>query len=275
MNQEENILAKRLNCKNDSHTLIQNLITRYSLSIAAAEALNNEVRTHFVDSSFLEDGQEYFTAISIDEPAGKPLKLCKTIRIKLTVRSKQDLQIRVEHGIRGLMKNTISRVCWQALKQNALLTQEDLAFLLNVSRATIKRLLKQIKLQNDYIPTRGNYHDIGPGISHKYEAVKLYIKGLEPSAIAMRMGHALNCIERYIENFSLVVAASIEDYSSTSIARFTGINEKTVKEYLILYDRYSLDDNLKPFLDKLIHDFRERKLLKKNNKKKENKHEIN
>lgn len=149
------------------------------------------------------------------------------------------------------------------MEQQALLTQEDIAFLLNLSRASVKRLLADLKKEGHYIPTRGNYHDIGPGTSHKYEALRLYIKGLEPTDIALRLGHALNSIERYIEDFALVVCAALEDYSSLAIARFTGLSEKLVKEYLILFDRYTLDDTLKPFIEDLIAYFKQRKLLKK------------
>ncbi len=263
MLREEATLAKRLSIKNNSQTMINNLRNRYSLSLAAAESLDKEITHIYKDTDFLEDGQEFFTAIDMDEPAGKPLKLCKTKRIKLTVRCKGDLGIRIKEGLKGYFKNAISRLCWEALEQQALLTQEDLAFLLNQSRASIKRVIRQFKKQSDYIPTRGNYHDIGPGLSHKYEVVRLYIKGLEPSEIALRMAHALNSIERYIDDFSLVVSASLEDYNAIAISRFTGISEKVVREYMVLYDRYTLDDHLKPFLEDLIKDFKDRKLLKK------------
>jgi biotin operon repressor len=264
---EESILARRLAVKNDSFTFINNLKDRYAMSVAEAESLDKEVRLFFNDSAYLEDGQEFYTAIHISEPAGKPLKNCKSQRITLTLRCKEDLRIRAAYGIKAFFKITISRICWQALKQDALLTQEDIAFLINLSRASVKRLLSELKKDGHYIPTRGNYHDIGPGTSHKFETLKLYIKGMEPTDIALRLGHALNSIERYIEDFALVVCAALEDYSSLSIARFTGLSEKLVKEYLILFDRYSMDDKLKPFLDQVIEDFKHRKLVKKTDTK--------
>lgn len=263
MHKEEKTLAARLMVKNDSHTLIQNLHSRYALSIAAAESLDKEIRILFKDSAYLEDGQEFFTAIDIEEPPGKPLKLCKTKRIKLTVRSKSDLEIRAREGLNGYYRNSISRLSWQALDQQALLTQEDLAFLLNLSRASVKRFIKHFRKDGDYIPTRGNYHDIGPGLSHKYEAVRLYIKGMETTDISQRLGHSLHSIERYINDFSLVISAALEDYNAIAISRFTGISERVVREYLVLYDRYTLDKELKPFIEALIIDFKERKLLKK------------
>lgn len=263
MLREEALLAEHLAIKNDSHTFVQNLQSRYALPVATAETLHREILTFFRDSSYLEDGEEFFTAIDISEPAGKPLKQCKTRRIRLTVRCRNDLEIRAREGVKGYYANAISRLCWQALEQRTLLTQEDLAFLLNTSRATIKRILKELKRQGEYIPTRGNYHDIGPGLSHKYQAVRLYIKGMEPTDISARLGHSLGAIERYIEDFSLVVAASMEDYNAFAISRFTRISEKVVREYLVLYDRFALDPPLRPFLDALIKDFKERQLLKK------------
>lgn len=261
---EEAIMASRLKFKNDDHTFMKNLHSRYSMSIAEAELLLSEIKDLIKDTEYLADGQEFFSAIDIEEPAGKPLKLCKTKRVKLTLRCPDDLEIRKNGGLNRYLATVISRVCWQALEQGALLTQEDLAFLLNASRANVKRIIASFKKQGDYIPTRGNYHDIGPGISHKYEAVRLYIKGVVPSDIAIRLGHSLNSIERYISDFSLVVSASLEDYNAIAISRFTGISEKVVREYLVLYDRYSLDPDLKPFLDSLIEDFNRQKLLKKN-----------
>lgn len=272
MNTEEKVLAQRLWVKNDTHTMIKNLQQRYSMPLAAAEVLEKELKEFFANTDHLDDGQEYFTAIDWQEPAGKPLRDCCTHRIKLTVRNRGDLGIRSDHGLTGYFKNAIPRICWQALEQNTLLTQEDIAFLLNTSRATVKRICKKLKQEGFYLPTRGNYHDIGPGTSHKYEAVKLHIKGLEPSEIAQRMGHSLNAIERYISDFSLVVAASEEDYNAVAISRFTAISEKVVREYLVLYDRFWLNPEIKPFLEKLVTDFKERKLLKKsiNDKKTEN-----
>lgn len=265
MLQEESIMAARLSFKSDDHSIASNLTSRYSMSHAEAECLTKELKETLVnDTTYIADGQEFFSAIDINEPPGKPIKDCKTLRVKLTLRCSEDLRIRTTQGIKGYLKNTISRICWEALAQHTLLTQEDLCFLLNTSRANIKRLLRLYRQEKDYIPTRGNYHDIGPGISHKYEAVRLYIKGVVTTEIAMRLGHSLNSIERYIEDFSLVVSASLEDYNAIAIARFTGISEKVVKEYLVLYDRYCLDPQLKPFIEQLIEDFQRKKLFKKN-----------
>lgn len=261
---EESVMASRLSFKSDDQTFASNFTTRYSMSKAEAECLTKELKeTLSKDTTYIADGQEFFSAIAINEPPGKPIKDCQTLMVKLTLRCPEDLQVRSTQGIKGYLKNSISRICWETLAQNALLTQEDLCFLLNTSRANVKRLLRQYRQQGDYIPTRGNFHDIGPGISHKYEAVRLYIKGLLPTDIAMRLGHSLNSIERYIEDFSLVVSASLEDYNAIAIARFTGISEKVVKEYLVLYDRYCLDPELKPFLEQLIDDFKRKKLFKK------------
>jgi len=68
----------------------------------------------------------------------------------------------------------VERLSWAAFIQGCCLTQEDLARLLHCSVSTIKRIIAQFRKQGNFIPTRGNYGDIGPGVSHKAEAVKRY-----------------------------------------------------------------------------------------------------
>ncbi|GAG72905.1 unnamed protein product, partial [marine sediment metagenome] len=58
------------------------------------------------------------------EPAGKPLSKCKLKRIKLTLLSKEDLEIEGKKSLRYLRFVTISRLCWQAYRQGCLLTQD-------------------------------------------------------------------------------------------------------------------------------------------------------
>jgi hypothetical protein len=72
---EENILAQRLSVKNDSFTLINYLKDRYALSLAEAESPDKEIRGFFNDSSYLEDRQEFYSAIHISEPNSPCLSL--------------------------------------------------------------------------------------------------------------------------------------------------------------------------------------------------------
>jgi hypothetical protein len=241
----------RLTLKSDAHTLAHNLTTRYNMSIAEAECLTDELRRRQMeeDPTTLLDGQIFYTAVVLDEPAGKPLSKCRTRRIRLTLHAPEDLVYREEHGLCALRKLLVSRLCFEAFQQGALLAQEDLGRLLYLSRATIQRILAEYRLRGDYIPTRGNYHDIGPGLSHKYQAVRLYLQGHQPTEIAMRLCHHLSSVERYLDDFCRVVAALDNAFTAPAIARFTGHSKRLVLEYQAIYDEFKDDPDYQETLE--------------------------
>lgn len=233
-------MQDRLAVKTETHTLAQLLMTRYSLSIAEAECLTSELqqRQRQAERTPLDDGQIWYTAVSLAEPAGKPLARCQTLRIRLTLHVPNDLFYRAEHGLVALRHMLVSRLCFEAFQQQALLAQEDLCRLLLLSRATIQRILATFRKQGDYIPTRGNFHDIGPAMSHKYQAVRLYLRGFQPTTIAQRLCHHLSSIERYLDAFCRVMAALDQGFSVPAIARFTRHSHRLVREYQSLYEQF-------------------------------------
>jgi hypothetical protein len=210
------------------------------MSVAEAECLTEELRRKQLaeDPFALHDGQVFYTAVALEEPAGKPLKRCHTRRIRLTLHSPEDLPFRAEHGLRALQEVVVSRLCFEAFYQGTILAQEDLARLLYLSRATVQRLLAAYRAQGDYIPTRGNYHDIGPAVSHKVQTIHLYLRGCQPSTIAMRLCHNLSSIERYLDDSCRVIGALDEGFDPPAIARFTGHSLPLIAQYQALYAQY-------------------------------------
>jgi hypothetical protein len=229
---------QRLHEKSYPQCLALRLAQNYDLSPVEAVTLAEEIiRERSQDNpSFLADGQLWYTAVSKEEPAGKPLSKCQKVRVKLTLLSPQDLSITEPEMRRELL---VHRLCWEAYDQGALLTVEDLAHLLLTSERTISRILARYARQDIFIPTRGRVRDIGPVVSHKSQAVHLYLKGFTPTEIATRLGHHLDSVERYLDDFCLVMMGLEEGYSPARIARNAKLSEKLVEEYAILYHRYS------------------------------------
>ena len=64
--------------------------------------------------------------------------------------------------------------------QGAYLTQEDLSKILGSDVRTIRRDIYELKKQDIIVPTRGQQKDIGPTITHREKAVKLFLEGKEP-----------------------------------------------------------------------------------------------
>ena len=48
------------------------------------------------------------------------------------------------------------------------------------------------------LPTRGNIHDIGPGVSHAEKIISLYLQGYTETEIKLKTGHAYESIEDYL-----------------------------------------------------------------------------
>jgi len=146
----------------------------------------------------------------------------------------------------------VQRLCWEALQQGCNLTQEDLARLLHCSVSTIKRIISDYRKENNLIPTRGNYCDIGPGVSHKYEAVKRFLKGYTITDIARAISHDRQSVERYVDDFTMVYSAFVnEQYSPLRISRMFRMSEKLVQEYISLYQQFKDDSDCKYRLEQI------------------------
>jgi len=239
---------ERLLYRTDQFGLIQDLNHRYNLSLAAAEKLSEEIHDRYLGlDERLPDGTIWYTAVDIEEPAGKPLKACKKKRIKLTLHSMEDLEVEERHGLAYLRYEKVRKLCWQAYNQGALLTQEDISRLLTMSVSGVKKIVAQHKRDGNRLPTRGNYHDIGPGVSHKSEAVRMFLHGMTPSDISWRIHHSLYSVERYVRDFCVVFMAHCEGYTPERISHMTRLSVKLIREYIALYEKHCTGDN-KEFL---------------------------
>lgn len=118
-----------------------------------------------------------------------------------------------------------------------------------------------------FIPIRGYYQDIGPGTSHKTQAIGLYLKGYSPSKIANFLAHNINSIERYLNDFCTVMMGVDEGYSAARVARNCKLSERLVTDYQALYEKYKDKPDYKPRLDQLRD--RLQYLLKKNSSQQE------
>jgi hypothetical protein len=64
-------------------------------------------------------------------------------------------------------------------------------------------------------------------------------QGVHFSDIVTRLGHDLSSVERYLDDFCVVMMGLDDGYSTARIARNTRMEEKLVEEYALLYYRYS------------------------------------
>ncbi len=193
-----------------------------------------------------------FYAVSADEPAGKPIKDCKLIPVKLTLYSHMDRKVRDKLGVVALREYMAKRLAREAYQQGGLLSQTDLADVLILDRSTVKRIVARIKKKGEAIPTRGEIKDIGPGLSHKARIVEFLLKRYQPTEVAFKTKHSIGSITRYFENFIKVAYLYDEGFDTLKIRHLSGISEKVVGEYIELYTRF----RKKPFYADTIEEIK-------------------
>ncbi|MBK8167974.1 MAG: DUF1670 domain-containing protein [bacterium] len=89
----------------------------------------------------------------------------------------------------------------EAVDQEGVLTQEDLARLLQTGVRTVRRDVAQLRSEGHWVPTRGAVQDTGRGQSHKAKIVEMYLQRMTYSEIARRARHSASSIKRYVQTF--------------------------------------------------------------------------
>ena len=189
-----------------------------------------------VASNPLGLGQLKLLVVAADEPAGKSLEQCQKVAVLLTLDAPEDFQVRSIHGVDGLRRARLMRLAADACEQGGVLSYEDLAFrLLNCAVRTIVRDIHLLQRQGISVPTRGQQQGIGPGQTHRVQAVRLYLQGLEAREIARKMYHTLSAIENYATTFSRVVLLANKGYADDEIAFVIGRSRALIAAYRQLY----------------------------------------
>jgi hypothetical protein len=258
--QPEREQINRLSIKTLDQVFIARAREGLGCSVFEAQALTELVKEVYfpwlAESDAIRSGQLAMIAVSADEPGHKPLSQCKMIPIVLTLYAgDEDYRYRLEHepdGVAALRQRQIERMAHEALDQGALLTAEDLAFrIFNCGLRTISRDLKTLAAQQITVPLRSQQKDAGRALSHRVQAVELYLKRCTFTQIRERMRHSLAAIANYVITFALVVAHTRDQHSVDEIAFLMQISPALVREYQGLYERYNTPD-YRERLDEII-----------------------
>jgi biotin operon repressor len=233
----EQSVIERLQAKSPEEAIIERISRDFNLAPFMARTQFEQMRMYFEEYfEFERDvGQITFLALDGENPPGRPIAECKRVVVNLTMDSPDDLEA-LRNGIAALRRSKIQRLTREAQEQGALLTQEDLVRLLCSSRSTIKRDIAHLRTEGIDVPTRGQIKDIGKGISHKGQIVQDWLAGYTFSQIKYRRHHSISSIERYCMNFQRVVRLHERELNEADIRISTGLSERLIKEYLVLYE---------------------------------------
>lgn len=237
--------ARRLQIKT-IHRQMENLaVSGAGLSPWEARELINIIdEIYFQDPALrqLLPGQMKYSCLQSAEPAGKPLKDCQMKTVALTLFEPQDeqqLPYREKDASITRRWRRLMRISEEARSQGGLLTQEDLAQLLMCDVRTIRRDIADLKKDGIVIPTRGTVNDIGPGVTHKGIAIRLWLDGKEPTEVALAIHHSLKATENYLEKFKRVVyLRRNKGFTEFEISRTIGISLPATRTFLEIYEQY-------------------------------------
>lgn len=190
------------------------------------------------DAVLLKYGQMAWPAVPIEERPKRgqriqdiPMKL-----VVLTFLADEDIQS-IRKGFRSRELRIRRMVRWvdEAFDQGALLSQLDLAVLLNVCDAVVSDYVNEYqKTSGRLLPTRGNIHDLSGHITHKREIVSLYLQGHDTPRIARKTRHAKESVDRYIRDFETVRLLTPISTDPVEIGRLARLNPRVVQQYLDL-----------------------------------------
>src|SRR6516164_5191832 len=187
----------------------------------------------------LDLGQVKLLVAAAHEPAGKPIEQCQKVAVLLTLDAKEDLSVRSRDGVHGLRRSRILRLAAEARDQDGLLSYEDLAYrLLNCGLRTLVRDIAILRRRGIEVPTRGQQQDIGPGQTHRVQAVRLFLQGKEANEIARALYHSLSSIENYVTTFARVIFLAEKAYGTDEIAFVIHRSPALVSAYRRLYQEF-------------------------------------
>ena len=193
--------------------------------------------------SKVKKGQILWQAVAKNETSsyGKSMSDTKTVPVVLTLVSDEDINMRIKGtSLTQIRKNVTERIMKEADEQRGTLSQTDIALLLDISRASVGKYIREIQKEKGIIlPYRGTIHDMGPTVTHKREIVRLKLQKMSTPEIARRTNHSEKAVDRYINDYERVARIS-GSFEPIDIAYITNLSESLVIEYLDLKNEFQI-----------------------------------
>jgi hypothetical protein len=141
-----------------------------------------------------------------------------------------------------LLKKRIVRVCFEAYRQNGLLTLMELQWIFQISSTRISELIRSFEKEHNLIvPTPGTVLDAGRSITHKEVVVSLHLQGYTVKEIARITHHSPGAVDNYVGTFEAVLILYLFGVSPELMARLLRKGVTLIKEHLELIKEFYQD----------------------------------
>jgi hypothetical protein len=189
----------------------------------------------------LAHGQTLWMAVSVNDPPRHRQRIADTdlVPVLLDLSTAEDAQLRIDRlsASQRLLRKAL-RLCQQAHQQGGLLSNCDLAELLNTQDSRIAQVLTQHEdLTNTVVPRRATLHDVGTGLTHKRIICwKRYAEGKESHIVARETYHSLEAVDRYLGQYDRVRHCRLQGLTPEQTAHTLACSLSLVEEYLAIDD---------------------------------------
>jgi hypothetical protein len=194
---------------------------------------------HMRPQDHVSHGQILWMAVSVNDPPRQRQKIADTelVPVLLDLSTADDVHQRIERlPVPHRLLRKALRLCEQAHQQGGLLSNCDLAELLNTHDSAIATVLAEHERQtNTLVPRRATVHDVGTGLTHKRIICwKRYAEGKEPHVVARETYHSLEAVDRYLGQTDRVRHCRLEGLTPEQTAHALGCGVSLVLEYLAI-----------------------------------------
>jgi hypothetical protein len=175
----------------------------------------------------------------------KGVDISDLVPVQLPMVSEEEIRLlmapalRREHKARrAFCRARFARWCFEAYEQGGVLTLLDLSMLSGLAQNHIGELLREYEAQSGRIvPTRGTVHDLGPGVTHKREVIRRWLRGESAAKIARVLNHSQEAVDRYLADFQKVRLLA-QQFPAADLPVLAGLSASVVRQYLALLQEY-------------------------------------
>ncbi|MDI6886957.1 MAG: DUF1670 domain-containing protein, partial [archaeon] len=150
----------------------------------------------------IDSGQVLWLGVKKEERQnyGKNASNTGIVPVKLTLLSPGDIDMLSSgFAMREVREIRMIRLFKEGYEQGGVLSNNDIALLLNVSPSTVSKQVREyMERTKEVVPTRGTVHDLGRAITHKRIIIRLYLEGYLTPEIARMTKHSEEACDRYI-----------------------------------------------------------------------------
>lgn len=222
--------------------IVRELKTEFGMPPVKVRAVLGLMRE--LEDSLSEQRPEHtvvYWAVASNEPAGKPLEACALVPVRLSLVKADDVPDRQRDAdfncVRHMKAKKALRYATEAKRCGGYLTYADLGYLLGIHPDAISNLVQ--KTEPTIIPLRGSECDIGRGVTHRREIIKMFLELHTETEISDRSGHSYESIENYIKEFGTVMFLHEQGMAVPMIRKVTGRSTRLVQAYMELLKEYS------------------------------------